>query len=169
MENEEPKMCTTSGRPVETVRSEQTEKTGQHKDYIVLCPDERAKGFVRPYRDAYRHVGEKMCGAYIDPPHIRNNPENTQTLICRKAVGHEGSCGDLWWTLPHAEAEQVHRTKRRGGCGKITTMGRSLAETYARDPKFYGATFCTNCNHHLPVAEFTWYEMDGTEGPIVGS
>lgn len=52
------KVCTTSGRPADVVRAEQTNETGQHKDYIVLCPDERAKGFVRPYRDAYRHVGK---------------------------------------------------------------------------------------------------------------
>lgn len=64
-ETEEPKMCTTSGRPVDVVRAEQTESEGQHKDYIVLCPDERAKGFVRPYRDKYIHVG--VGGSEIDP------------------------------------------------------------------------------------------------------
>lgn len=115
MDQETPKMCTTSGRPVDVVRAEQTEKVGQHKDYIVLCDEERQKGFVRPYRDAYRHSGGETP------------------------------------------------------CKRITTMGRSLAETYARDPKFYGSTFCTGCNTHLPVAEFNWYEMDGTEGPTVGS
>lgn len=44
-------------------------------------------------------------------------------------------------------------------CGAATTMGKELSETYARDPKFYGATFCMGCNKHLPVHEFTW---DGT-------
>jgi hypothetical protein len=63
--NEEPKICTTSGRPVDVVRAEQTESEGQHKDYIVLCPDERAKGFVRPYRDKYIHVG--VGGHEVDP------------------------------------------------------------------------------------------------------
>lgn len=53
-------LCTTSGEPVEKVRSEQTQETGQHKGYIVLCQDERNKGFVRPYRDTYRH---RTCGA----------------------------------------------------------------------------------------------------------
>jgi hypothetical protein len=61
-------MCTTSGRPVDEVRADQTETEGQHKDYIVLCPDERAKGFVRPYRDKYVHVG--IGGHEVDP----NNP-----------------------------------------------------------------------------------------------
>lgn len=45
------------------------------------------------------------------------------------------------------------------GCGAATTMGLALAETYARDPKFYGATYCVGCKKHLPVSEFYW---DGT-------
>lgn len=101
------KMCTTNGKPVEEVRRNQTNETGQHDGYIVLCPDERAKGFVRPYRDAYRHVS----------------------------------------------------------CGTVTTMGLALSETYARDPTFYGATFCCGCNRHLPVAEFVWT----LDGQVVGS
>jgi hypothetical protein len=51
------KLCTTNQKPVEEVRASQTNETGQHSGYIVLCPEERAKGFVRPYRDAYKHVG----------------------------------------------------------------------------------------------------------------
>jgi len=87
---------------------------GQQKAYVVLSEDERKRGFVRPYRDAYRHLK----------------------------------------------------------CGKITTMGRAIAETYARDPSFYSGTFCTTCKSHFPIGEdgeFTWYEMDGREGPKVGT
>lgn len=51
------------------------------------------------------------------------------------------------------------------GCGALTKMGSVIAETYARDPKFYGATFCVGCNKHLPVGEFLW---DGTK-EILGS
>lgn len=46
-------------------------------------------------------------------------------------------------------------------CGITTQMGLSIAETYARDPKFYGATFCTFCKNHFPVSEFRW--EDGSE------
>ncbi|GAB3884441.1 hypothetical protein [Terrabacter terrigena] len=46
------------------------------------------------------------------------------------------------------------------GCGAVTTMGLRLAETYARDPKFYGATYCVGCRMHRPVSEFVW---DGTD------
>jgi hypothetical protein len=74
---------------------------GQNEAYLVLSEEERAKGFVRPLRQAY-----------------------------------------------------VHRK-----CGVVTTMALAIAETYARDPGFYGATFCCGCKTHLPVSEFVW---DGT-------
>lgn len=101
------KLCTTDGRSPEAARASQTNETGQHASYIVLCDSERAKGFVRPYRDRYQHTT----------------------------------------------------------CGGVTTMGRSLSETYARDPGFYGATFCCRCNAHHPVAEFVWT----ADGQQVGS
>lgn len=55
--SETQKLCTTNGKPVAEVRANQTNETGQHDGYIVLCDSERAKGFVRPYRDRYQHVG----------------------------------------------------------------------------------------------------------------
>lgn len=120
-------LCTTDGRSPEDARASQTNKTGQHASYIVLCDAERAKGFVRPYRDAYRHVGR------------------------RELIVNDGNAQDT-----------EHRV---GGCGTVTTMGRSLSETYARDPSFYGATFCCHCNCHLPVDEFVWT----ADGQQVGS
>jgi hypothetical protein len=96
--SDEAKMCTTSGESVAKVRAEQTNPTGQHKAYLILCDEEREKGFVKPYRDSY-----------------------------------------------------VHKV-----CGTATHMGRTLSETYARDPYFYGATFCVHCNVHKPLAEFSW-------------
>src|SRR5690348_9512706 len=47
-------------------------------------------------------------------------------------------------------------------CETVTTMGRALAETYARQPSFYGATFCCGCNEHLRVGEdgeFVWWPL----------
>jgi len=82
-----------------------TTATPQHAKYLVLSDEERAKGFVRPYRDTYVHLK---------------------------------------------------------GCGAKTTMGRAIAETYAREPGFYGATYCAGCLMHRPVGadgEFVW---DGT-------
>lgn len=101
------------GGPV-TADHREIKPNGQQKGYVVLTREERAKGFVRPYRDAYRHIK----------------------------------------------------------CGGITTLSRDIAETYARDPGFYSGTFCVSCRAHFPVGEngeFTWYEMDGREGPKVGT
>lgn len=54
-----------------------------------------------------------------------------------------------------------------GGCGVETTMGLELSETYARDPHFYGATYCVGCRMHKRVGvdgEFYW--SDGGGRPI---
>lgn len=59
-----------------------------------------------------------------------------------------------------------------GGCGTVTTMGYLLSATYARDPHFYGATYCVKCRKHLRVGErgeFRWIERDGSVGPRVGT
>lgn len=55
-----------------------------------------------------------------------------------------------------------HAYIHKKGCGALTTMGLKLCETYARDPKFYGSTYCTGCSMHKPVWEFVWSE-DGQE------
>src|SRR5437660_245418 len=78
----------------------------QNEVYLVLSDEERAKGYVRPLRDTYKHLT----------------------------------------------------------CGTTTSMGFKLAATYARDPKFYGATYCCYCQMHRPVGpdgEFEW--PDGTK------
>lgn len=83
------------------------EPVPQHEVYLVLSEEDRARGFVRPVRRAYRHLT----------------------------------------------------------CGAVTAMGQALAETYARDPSFYGATYCVHCGMHKPVGaagEFVWQE-DGRD------
>lgn len=59
------------------------------------------------------------------------------------------------FTRPYREA-YIHMT-----CGAVTRMDRKIAETYARDPSYYGRTFCVSCKEHLPVGaegEFVWDE-----------
>ncbi len=51
-------------------------------------------------------------------------------------------------------------------CGAVTTMGQSLAETYARNPKFYSGTFCYNCKDHFPVGENGEFVWDRPEPPF---
>lgn len=88
-------------------RGPDTEPAGMGDVYLVLSEKERAKGFVRPYRDRYVHV------------------------VCS-----------------------------RGG-EAITTMGTAIAETYARNPQFYGGTYCAHCQMHRPLSEFEW--LDGSQ------
>lgn len=96
-----------------------TEPGPQNKVYLVLSEGERKKGFVRPLRRAYIHVG--------------------------------------------ISGSEQHRTE--SACGAETRMGLALCETYARDPKFYGTTYCVGCQLHKPVGEFIWDE----DGDVVGS
>jgi hypothetical protein len=61
----------------------------------------------------------------------------------------------------------VRNTYVHEPCGTATTMAAAIAETYARDPSFYGATFCVRCHGHYPVGpagEFVW-----DDGEKVGS
>lgn len=78
---------------------------------------------------------------------------------------------DVYLVLSEAErAKGFVRPLRRkyvhaDGCGALTTMGLELCETYARNPSFYGATYCVGCRMHRPVGEFRWDE----DGKVVGS
>jgi hypothetical protein len=49
-------------------------------------------------------------------------------------------------------------------CGTVTTMGLVIAETYARDPKFYGGTFCCGCRQHFRLDQFVWQGTTETVG-----
>lgn len=60
------------------------------------------------------------------------------------------------YMLDGTQVPVVLTNEQTGGCGAATTMSVSIAETYARDPKFYGATYCVGCRMHLPVEEFHW-------------
>lgn len=88
----------------------------QNAAYLVLSDEDRAKGFVRPVRRSYIHVG-----------------------------------------APDGDP----------GCGALTTMSEAIAETYASEPGFYGATYCVGCRKHRPVGaagEFVWAGTDERVG-----
>jgi hypothetical protein len=68
--------------------------------------------------------------------------------------------------------EPVRQSYVHAKCGTLTTMGRSLAETYARDPHFYTGTFCAGCRNHFPVGddgEFYWDNTNQKVGMVRGS
>jgi hypothetical protein len=66
---------------------------GMQECYLILPPEERAKGFVRPVRQDYVHLK----------------------------------------------------------CGVVTHMALAIAETYARNPAFYGGTYCVGCRTHFDL------------------
>jgi hypothetical protein len=83
---------------------------------------------------------------------------------------------DTYLVLSAAErakgfVKPVRRTYKHNtpACTSVTTMGVELAETYARDPSFYGATYCCGCRMHRPVTEFTWMVNGVDTGIVVGT
>lgn len=141
----------------------------QNSAYLVLSEAERAKGWVRPLRLSYRHVGipgphyplrdltGDEAGRYTDVSYVKYEEYPAET---------EGSVLGRFWTQP--QLDSVGK-----GCGTVTTMNQAIAESYARSPGMYGATYCCGCSRHLPVGaqgEFTWVEADGSEaGNRVGT
>lgn len=131
--------------------------------YLVLSEEERARGFVRPVRYSYVHAGPP------GPAHVLRD------LTPEQREHHEGSgyikyesyenCTDhdhrsalgRYWTKQ--DLDYIGR-----GCGTETRMNPALAETYARDPHFYGATYCVGCHMHLPVNQFRWAGTDEVVG-----
>ncbi len=68
----------------------------------------------------------------------------------------------------------VYRRYRHMKCGCDTRMGQALCETYARDPKFYGGTFCVHCGTHFALRtaagpQFYWIADDGEQTVPVGA
>lgn len=162
MDSEKAKISTTTdGKPADPGRESSGAPkpidpvTGQHGAYWVLSEEERKKGFIRPVRHSYKHIG-------------KNPPKNLRDLTAEEQVrfGGQGyvkyeeydSTTGMFWT--QERLDKVYR-----GCGAITSMGLALCETYARDPKYYGSTFCVGCKSHEPVGEFVWTE----DGEVVGS
>lgn len=137
----------------------------QNEVYLVLSEEERAKGFVRPYRDSYQHVGPpgpihaladltpEQQERYRDVGYVKfeayppGSPES-----------NGGNTTGRFWMQSQLNA--VGKC-----CRTVTTMGRALSETYAREPGFYGSTYCVGCSMHLPVNEFIWTK----DGERVGS
>lgn len=142
---------------------------GMQEAYLVLSDEERKKGFVRPLRRSYIHVGRAICGKQNDELYQRRlldddlPSEDVVAYGCSALPGHEDECAS-WMPLTRKQLHQHGESGMIDGCGVETTMGLALCETYARDPKFYGGTYCVRCKTHPRVGEygeFVWAE-DGT-------
>lgn len=139
----------------------------QNAAYLVLSEAERAKGFTRPLRLSYRHVGTpgpRYPLRDLTAEEQERWPDEGYVKY-EEYPAEAAALGRLW---TQADLDAVGK-----GCGTVTTMGREIAETYAVTPSFYGATFCCGCRRHLrvgPQGEFTWIEADGSEaGNRVGT
>lgn len=130
----------------------------QNEVYLVLSEEERAKGFVRPLRYSYRHVGppapQYPLRDLTPDEHARYDEYKDEYVKYEAYPESELPAVGRFWT--QSQLDNVGK-----GCGTVTTMGEDLSETYARDPHFYGATYCVACQKHLAVNEFVW-TADGT-------
>lgn len=85
------------------------------------------------------------------PEDIRTKPDgqNTDYVILSDADRAKGYIRPVRLSYRHLK------------CGQKTSMPQKIAETYAVNPSFYGATFCCTCGTHLPVGEhgeFVWID-----------
>ena len=127
---------------------------GQHSSYWILSEEERKKGFIRPVRTNYIHVGIRPKYSIRDLTDEENEKYSHFGYVkYEKNLDDESAIVGKFWT----------EKQLNSGCGVETTMNQSIAETYARDPKYYGSTFCINCGEHIRVEEFVW---DGTNDKV---
>lgn len=127
---------------------------GMQETYLVLSEADRAQGFLRPLRRSYVHVGRP------GPRHpLRDLTPDEQTRFHDSGYvkfeaypDSESPMTGRFWT--QGQLDSINK-----GCGAETTMGLPIAETYARNPGFYGETFCAVCGSHFPIGrdgEFVW-------------
>jgi len=133
----------------------------QAEVYLVLSEEERAKGFVRPLRMSYTHIGPagpKYPLRDLTPEEHEHYDKYDYIKYEEYPSSTESSVIGSFWTQARLDAVG------KGGCGVSTRMGLALCETYARKPDYYGSTYCVGCSMHLPVAEFVWDEDKAVVG-----
>jgi hypothetical protein len=154
--------ATATGQPYDLARENEStpreEKLpdGQHIDHWVLSEEERQGGFVRPVRRTYKHVGTRPTHPLRDLTEEEKERYKAHDYVKFEEYS-EGSVTGRFWT-----SKQL-----RSGCGKTTTMGLAIAETYAKAPEYYGATFCCTCGEYFRVGadgEFVWEGTDERVG-----
>lgn len=97
---------------------------------------------------------EKSGGGPLPDRHTEINPATGQQKAYVVLTAEERAKG---FVRPVRDS-YIHKP-----CGVLTRMARDLAETYARNPKFYSGTFCVECRGHFPLDEFVW---GGTEEQV---
>jgi hypothetical protein len=155
----------------------------QHTHYNAVTKNVQCDDCQQLWTPFVKLTEREVVPASVPEPFLteRNGQESTTTDGKPPAPGTENTGAPqpidpktgqhgAYWVLSAAErAKGFVRPVRDTythvkGCGSNTTMGIALAETYARDPSYYGSTFCCACGRHFPVAEFVWRGTDERVG-----
>lgn len=128
-------------------------KNGMHKDYWILSDEGRAKKRIRPLRFNYTHVGKRSKYPLRDlTAEEKERYHSSNYVRFEEYPESESPVTGRFWTQEALD--------KQGACGASTRMHERFAETYAVNPTFYGATFCSTCGEHFPVSEFVWDDTD---------
>ena len=109
------------------------EPSPQCETYLVLSEEERAKGFVRPVRTSYIHVGRdlshyKGIHRMLTEEEQNKYPDKKYVAILTIITNDDGTFkGGTYVTNEELIAYQFG--KRTGGCNTSTIMGQDLSET----------------------------------------
>lgn len=109
-----------------------------------------------------------LSGQKPDPDYVGPAPQPIDP-----ATGMHGD----YWVLSEEERSKgfirpVRKSYKHLKCGSVTSMATAIAETYARRPSYYSATFCCHCGAHLPVGqngEFVWMDNGKVTTEKVGT
>ena len=158
-------------------------------DYVrcpMVCPHGDQCRLPKGHEDGCSHAGcdcnepsaPMTKGALVDPETDPSRPDVVATNGVDPACLGTGAPKPIdpasgqhksYWVLSDEERAKgfvrpVRRSYMHETCETVTTMTQAIAETYARDPRFYGSTFCVGCRQHYPVGEsgqFVWVTPDG--------
>lgn len=99
--------CTVKGQPADPsahsgAPTDERLPDGQYLDHFVLCPEDRAKGYVEPYRETYVH---EKCGGTTSMPvacaeTYAVQPEYYGSTFCCHCRGYfpVGAKGEFVWS-----------------------------------------------------------------------
>lgn len=81
----------------------------QNKAYLVLSEQERAKGFVRPVRDSYRHVGAEGRTAYLSAALREPGDGCGQVTTMSRALAETYARAPAFYSGTYCTTCQMHR------------------------------------------------------------
>src|SRR5674476_618509 len=92
-------------------------------------------------------------GRPVTPDHreLKENGQQKDYVVLSVEERAKGHVRPLRMKYIHVGVGGTETKLTGRGCGVETRMGQAIAETYARDPKFYSGTFCvgSKCKAHF--------------------